>query len=331
MKALVYTGPERVELRDVADPEPQEGESVLEVEAVGICGSDMHAFLGHDARRPAPLVLGHEAAGTVVAGPLKGRRVAVNPLVTCGVCEACLEGRANICPDRQIISMPPREGAFAEKLRMPARNLLEIPSDFPAEKASLAEPVACGWHAVRLAGKAGARPLTQARAVVLGGGAIGLGAALVLAHQGVPEIFIAETNPIRHDMLCAAGPFTVYDPRADSGLAEGSVDLVVDAFGGTATRKAASALARAGGVIVHIGLAEADGGLDVRRMTLQEITFIGTYTYTVDDYRETLAAIVAGDLGPLDWIESRPLAAGSEAFADFLQGRTAAAKIVLRP
>lgn len=331
MKALVYTAPERVELRDVPDPEPEGDESVLEVEAVGICGSDMHAYLGHDRRRPAPLVLGHEAAGTVVAGPLKGRRVAVNPLVTCGVCEACVEGRANICADRQIISMPPREGAFAEKLRMPGRNLLEIPPDFPAEKASLAEPIACGWHAVRLAGTASCRPLADARAVVLGGGAIGLGAALVLAHREVPEIFIAETNPIRHDTLRQAGPFTVYDPRSDTGPAPGSADIVVDAFGGSATRKAASVLARPGGVIVHIGLAEPEGGLDVRRMTLQEITFIGTYTYSVDDYRETLAAIVSGGLGQLGWIESRPLAAGSEAFADFLQGRTAAAKIVLLP
>ena len=331
MKALVYTGAERVELRDVPDPEPGEGQSVLEVEAVGICGSDMHAFLGHDERRPPPLVLGHEAAGTVVAGPLQGRRVAVNPLVTCGVCAACRAGRTNICADRQIISMPPREGAFAEKLGMPVRNLLEIPADFPAEKAALAEPIACGWHAVRLAAPVAGRPLAEARAAVLGGGAIGLGAALVLAHRGVPEIFIAETNPLRHETLRAAGPFTVYDPRTDAGPAPGSVDLTVDAFGGAATRQAASALARPGGVIVHIGLAEAEGGLEIRHMTLQEITFIGTYTYSESDYRETLAAIVAGHLGPLDWTESRPLAAGPEALADALQGRTAAAKIVLRP
>jgi threonine dehydrogenase-like Zn-dependent dehydrogenase len=90
------------------------GECLVRVEAVGICGSDMHAYLGHDERRPAPLILGHEAAGVVVDGPLQGKRVTVNPLATCGKCRACLSGRNNLCPNRQILSMVPRQGAFAE-------------------------------------------------------------------------------------------------------------------------------------------------------------------------------------------------------------------------
>jgi L-gulonate 5-dehydrogenase len=89
---------------------------LLSVEAVGICGSDMHAFLGHDERRPAPLILGHEAAGRMA----DGTRVVVNPLVTCGDAPPAGTGRDNICANRQIISMPPREGAFAERLAMPS-------------------------------------------------------------------------------------------------------------------------------------------------------------------------------------------------------------------
>ena len=108
MKALVYTGPNALEMREVPDPAPKADEALLRVESVGLCGSDIHAYLGHDERRPAPLILGHEAAGTIMAGPGKGDRVTVNPLVTCGTCEACLAGRDNLCPDRQIISMPPR-------------------------------------------------------------------------------------------------------------------------------------------------------------------------------------------------------------------------------
>ena len=331
MKALVYTGPKSVSVQDVPDPVPADGEALLQVEAVGICGSDMHAFLGHDERRPAPLVLGHEAAGTVLAGPGEGSRVAVNPLVTCGRCEDCLEGRTNLCPAREIISMPPREGAFAGLLRMPVQNLHAIPSDYPAEHAALAEPIACGWHAVNLAEKASRRPLAASRAVVLGGGAIGLGAALVLAAHGTAEIAIAETNEIRHETLRRAGPFTLYDPRSDAGPEAGSADIVVDAFGGAATRKAASALVRPGGVIMHIGLAEGEGGLDIRRMTLQEVTFIGTYTYTANDYRETLEAMIAGRLGSLDWAEIRSLEDGPKAFADILSGAAAAPKIVLKP
>ena len=116
MKALVYTGPKHVELRDFPDPAPVEGEALVRIEAVGICGSDMHAFLGHDERRPAPLILGHEAAGTVLSGALEGQRVTVNPLVTCGTCADCKASRDNLCRTRQIISMPPREGAFAAML-----------------------------------------------------------------------------------------------------------------------------------------------------------------------------------------------------------------------
>ena len=119
MKALVYTGPENLEFIEVSDPTPSEGEVVVKIDSVGICGSDMHAFLGHDERRPAPLILGHEVSGTIVDGEQNGRRVTLNPLVTCGVCPACVSGRDNLCPQRQIISMAPRPGAFAEYVAMP--------------------------------------------------------------------------------------------------------------------------------------------------------------------------------------------------------------------
>ena len=107
MKALVYTGVETLTYQDVPEPTVSAGQSLIRIDASGICGSDMHAFLGHDDRRPAPLILGHEAAGVVVGGPTDGRRVTINPLVSCGPCKACASGRDNLCPDRRIISMPP--------------------------------------------------------------------------------------------------------------------------------------------------------------------------------------------------------------------------------
>ena len=328
MKALVYTAPEALELRDAPDPVRGQGEALITVDHVGICGSDMHAFLGHDERRPAPLILGHEAAGTVIAGPGKGGRVTVNPLVTCGTCEDCRAGRENLCAKRQIISMPPREGAFAERLAMPSGNLVAIPDGIPTEKAALAEPIACGWHAVRLARGALKRPIEDARCLVLGGGAIGLGAALVLAAQGAPQIWLAETNPMRRAIVAKAGDFRVFDP---AGQGPEAVDLVIDGVGFAATRAAASAAVRPGGVILHIGLGSAEGGLDIRRMTLQEITFIGTYTYSAADFRATAEAIFDGRLGALDWPEIRPLSEGAGAFADIKAGRAAAPKIILKP
>ena len=326
MKALVYTGVETLEYRDVADPVAAPDAHLIRIDSVGICGSDMHAFLGHDPRRPAPLILGHEGAGTIIGGLLDGERVTINPLVTCGTCPACLSGRDNLCPTRQIISMPPREGAFAEYVTMPEANLVIVPKGISFEKAALAEPIACGWHAVRL-GKVTMAGAGET-ALVIGGGAIGVGAALSLIAQGITDVTLSEPNDVRRSYLEKAVDFKVISPDQ---LGDEMFDMVVDGVGFDATRATASAHARPGGVILHIGLGGGTAGLDIRRMTLQEITFTGTYTYTAQDFRDTAAAIFDGRLGPLDWTETRTLADGAAAFADIRSGSTAAPKIILKP
>lgn len=323
MKALVYDGVETLVFREVADPVVAQGEHLIRVEAVGICGSDMHAYLGHDARRPAPLILGHEAAGIIVSGSMKGRRVTVNPLVTCGTCPACTNRRENLCPQRQIISMMPREGAFAQYIAMPTCNLVTVPDDVPFSRAALAEPLAVSWHAVRLALEALHHDAERC-ALVIGGGAIGLAAALALRAMGLSDVTIAEPNEARRAFLQGLGEHVV-------AAAEGQFAVVIDAVGYSATRAAASACAQAGGVIAHVGLGEDAGGLDVRRMTLQEITFIGTYTYTAQDFRDTAEAIFDGRLGALDWCDHRPLSQGADAFAALRAGKVAAPKIILDP
>lgn len=330
MKALVYIGPEQIDFRDEPDPSPGDGEAVVKVEAVGICGSDMHAYRGHDERRPPPLILGHEACGIVQDGEFAGKRVTLNPLVTCGTCEACRAGRTNLCADREIISMPPRQGAFAEYLRIPERNMIELPGGMDPTIAALSEPVATAWHAVAVGESHVWQTPGTTRALVIGGGAVGLSAALILRSRGYCEVRVAETNPLRRETAAREKYLTIIDPTVEP-VEENTFDLIVDAVGGVETRATASVSIKPGGVIVHIGLLEAEGGLDVRKMTLQEITFIGTYTYTMADFRDTVAALDAGVLGGLNWIEKRPLAQGASAFRDLLEGRAGAAKIILMP
>lgn len=327
MKALVYTGPETLVIQDVPEPVPATNEQLIKVLSVGVCGSDMHAYLGHDDRRPAPLILGHEAAGVIVGGARDGIRVTINPLITCGTCAACLKGQDNLCPDRSIISMPPREGAFAQFVAMRDENLVVVPDSVSLDAASLAEPIACGWHTVRLAKKA--LDGDVANALVIGGGAIGLGAALSLKAQGVKHVTIIEPNTLRQDVLRNQCHQTVIAP--DQLAHDAQFDVVIDGVGYAGTREMATKHTRPGGVIGHIGLGEAIGGLDVRRMTLQEITFIGTYTYTAQDFRDTAAAIFDGRLGDLDWTEQRALSEGPQAFKDIRAGSTAAPKIILNP
>lgn len=331
MKALVYTGTSQLEYRSEPDPIPESGEALIRVQASGICGSDMHAYFGHDERRIAPLILGHEVSGEVISGSQQGSRVVVNPLVTCGTCSYCLSERENLCQQRQIISMQPRQGAFSELLRMPERNLVTIPDDMSFLDAALTEPVATAWHAVMRAQEAAACPLDEANILVLGGGAIGISTALILASFGCTNIVLGETNALRRETVKKTQVCELYDPINDKGPEDNSFDIVLDAVGGRATRAAASKAVKPGGAIVHIGLMDSNDGLDIRKFTLQEITFSGCYTYTMKDFRDTVDALYSGKLGDLNWIEQRPLSEGSNAFLDLSQGKTAAAKIILIP
>jgi alcohol dehydrogenase len=330
VKALVYTAPNRIELREEPPPPLAPEEVVLRVEAVGICGSDMHAYHGHDPRRVPPLVLGHEFAGTIVEGPGRGRRVTGNPLITCGVCEFCVQGRNNLCADRTMVGMT-RPGAFAEYLAIPVGSLIEIPPEMDPVVAALTEPAATALHALNLVMRAAVRPLPECSVLVIGGGAVGLLSALLARSYGVRRLTVAETNPLRRASAERAVGCAVHDPRAGGGPAEAAADVVIDAVGAKATRAAAFAAVKPGGVIMHIGLQDWASEIDMRKLTLAEVTLIGTYTYTTPDLRATVAALAAGVFGDLGWVETRPLADGARAFDDLDRGRTAAAKIVLRP
>jgi 2-desacetyl-2-hydroxyethyl bacteriochlorophyllide A dehydrogenase len=328
MKALVYTANEEMTYRDEPEPAAQPGDALVGIEAVGICGSDMHAYLGHDERRVPPLILGHEAVGTVLEGDGTGRRVVLNPLITCGVCDDCLGGRQNLCSRRDLIGMY-RAGAFAEKIAIPERNLITVPDDMPGAHAALTEPGATGLHAVLLAERVASRPLSESRALVIGAGSVGLLTALILRDKGVEEIVVAETNPLRRQLVGQYCDFTLLDPRNEE-IQPQYFDCVFDAVGGAVTREQAVLACRSGGVIVHIGLMDNKGTMDVRSMTLREITFIGTYTYTPVDLRVTLRKLYSGALGDLGWVEQRPLADGARAFDELLKGDCAAPKIVLQ-
>jgi alcohol dehydrogenase len=330
MKALVYTAPEELTYRDEPAPAAADGEVVLRIEAVGICGSDMHAYHGHDPRRVPPLILGHEFCGTIVAGPGRGLRTTGNPLIACGVCEFCAQGRNNLCANRTMVGMT-RAGAYAELMSIPAKSLIEVPQEMAPVKVALVEPAATALHALDLAARASVRPLPECALLVIGGGAIGMLAALLARSYGVRRLTAAETNALRRASVDRAVGCATYDPRAGGAPADGTIDVVVDAVGSKATRAAAFAAVKPGGVVLHIGLQDWASEIDMRKLTLAEVTLIGTYTYTTADLRATVAALHGGVFGDLAWVEERPLADGAAAFRDLAAGRAAAAKIVLRP
>jgi len=330
MKALVYTNPYEVTFRDEPDPVLVANEVVLRIDAVGICGSDMHAYHGHDPRRAPPLILGHELAGTVIAGHDIGRRYTANPLITCGVCEYCVQGRNNLCANRAMVGMT-RPGAFAERMSIPSSSLIEIPQDMSAVMAALTEPAATALHALNLSMRAMPRPLPESNLLIIGGGAIGMLAALLARSYGCSDVHVAETNALRRASLDKHAGCHAFDPIAEKSVADNSADLVIDAVGAKVTRDAAFAAVKPGGVIMHVGLQDWATEIDMRKLTLAEITLLGTYTYTTADLRATVAALQRGAFGDLAWVERRPLADGARAFRDLHLGKSASAKIVLHP
>lgn len=328
MKAIVYLGKARMELQDVPDPVPGEGEVLLQVKACGICGSDMHGYHGHDPRRVPPMIMGHEAAGIVRGGKLDGRRVALNPFLSCGHCTNCVSGAPQLCESQRNIGLPPHDGAFAELVAVPQGNLEPIPDDLPFEAAALAEPLAVAVHAVVVGRRAFTGSLTTANVAVIGGGAIGLATALVLVTEGAREVLLVETNPARRATASAASE-RIRAVAAEDEPAPGSFDMIFDAVGAGATREMAFRMARRGGVIVHSGLLPGSEGVDVRALTLRELSFLGAYCYSIRDFRHAIELLASGALGPLGWVETRAMADGGQAFADIDAGRVAAAKIIL--
>ena len=325
MKALVYTGTMQTEIQELPQTKAKDGHVIIDVHQCGVCGSDMHAWHGHDERRIPPLILGHEAVGIAQTGRYAGQRVVLNPLMSCGECPSCVSGKEHLCPERELLGMR-IPGAFAEQVAIKEDNLTPISDGLKDTDAALAEPLACAVNAVQLAVNHIAD--TGAKIHILGGGAIGLLSAFVFLAKGFKDISIAETNALRRTVLEKAGNFKAYDPLNQIPDA-GDIDIILDAVGSGRTRATASQIVRPGGVISHIGLQDSEPGLDTRRLTLQQILFTGSYCYSKTEFAEAVALLEKGLISTADWVEVRDLEQGGSAFEDIHNGK-ALPKIILQ-
>ena len=218
-----------------------------------------------------------------------------------------------------------RLGAYAEYMSIPAASLIAIPQQMPARVAALTEPAATAWHAINLSMRSLHRPLHGCRVLVIGGDATGTLAALLLKQLGVQRLAVTELNPLR-----PAVGYEVIDPRAQP-LAEAHYGHGMDAVGSKLTRQQAFAAIKPGGVIMQVSLQNWASEIDMRKLTLAEITLLGICTYTTADLRATVDALHWAQFGDLDWVEDHALADRPQAFVDFDGGHSGSAKIVLRP
>ena len=310
MRALVFTEPGRVVLRDEPAPVAAGDEVVLVVRSAGICGSELHGFRSVGMRKP-PLVMGHEFAGTTP----EGRRVVVNPLASCGRCPACSGGQPQLCPERSLIGVH-RPGGFAEQVAVPVAALHEIPDAMGWTQAALVEPLANGVHAWGLAGT------PPRRCAVIGAGAIGLVCMLVARHAGCDEVVVADPSPQRRRVAESLGARTT-----DALEPQGSFDTVFDAVGLPVTRAASTAALRAGGTAVWLGLADSDARFDGNDLVRAEKRVLGSFAYTDAEFARALQ--IAGELD-LGWATDVPFEAAEPMFMDLAGGRTDVVKAVLR-
>tara|TARA_B100000131_G_scaffold278288_1_gene282668 strand:+ start:1080 stop:2084 length:1005 start_codon:yes stop_codon:yes gene_type:complete len=332
MQALVYTDIQKLIYREEKNPKLLNGESIIKVSASGICGSDMHAYHGNDNRRIPPLILGHEVSGVINKGKDIGKKVVLNPLITCGTCNYCTNKREHLCPKRIILGMNrpiERQGGFAEFVSIPDKNIYELPKKLDMKEAPIAEPCAVALHAVELGEKELSGELNDSSALVIGAGAIGLLCGLILSKvKKCKKITIIEPNDNRLKESLKYLDADGLKPSSKSIFLD-HFDIVFDTVGLEATRKQAIKSIKPGGIIIHIGLTQPSGNFDFRKTTLQEITFIGTYCYTNRDFEKTLNILNNKEIGDLGWIQYRDLKEGASAFKEIHDGKCTAPKIIL--
>jgi len=332
MQALVYTDTQTLIYKEEKNPNLKNGESIIKVFASGICGSDMHAYHGKDNRRIPPLILGHEVSGTIDKGKEIGKKVVLNPLITCGLCDYCKNKREHLCLKRIILGMNrpiERQGGFAEYVSIPDKNIYELPKNLNMKEAPIAEPCAVALHAVELGEKNLFKPINESKALVIGAGAIGLLCGLIVSKlKNCKDIIIVEPNDKRLKESLKHLDADGFKPNSKNLYAD-SFDIVFDTVGLEATRKQAIHSVKPGGIIIHIGLTQPSGTFDFRKTTLQEITFIGTYCYTNNDFEKTLNILNNKQIGNLEWIEYRKLQDGPLAFKEIHNGSCSSPKIIL--
>jgi threonine dehydrogenase-like Zn-dependent dehydrogenase len=342
MDALVWTAPSRMEMQTMRVPQAAGDDVLIEVAAVGICGSELSGYLGHNSLRVPPLVMGHEFSGRIVwagAGtladgtvPVAGQRVTVNPLIACAECALCQAGLPNLCQRRRIVGAH-RAGAFARYVAVPATQCWPLADAVNNIAGALVEPLACAVRAVRHAQWQGAGPL-----LILGAGTIGLCALAVARAENGGAIVVSDVVETRLDLARAWGATSAVNGRAPdiqeqlrAALPAGAC-CVIDAVGSNATRSLALQLVRPGGRIIYIGLHDEASPLAANYLVRQEITVQGSFSYTYADFAASIALLEAGVVMPSPaWIEERPLAEGAAAFAGLLDGTIRIPKIVLIP
>ena len=307
MKSLLLSEYSHLEIADLPLPAVGRGEVLVRVEACGICGSDVHGFDGSTGRRIPPIVMGHEAAGTVetvgegVTKYKKGDRVTFDSTIYCGECQYCKRGQINLCDNREVIGVScgdyRRHGAFAEYVVVPERIMYPLPGDFSFNEAAMLEAVSVAMHGVKVSQLEGGET-----ALVIGAGMIGLLTLQAARAAGCARVFIADVDATRlelarkigaHEVLHCSGAELVTEVMRLTG--GNGVDVALEAVGRNETVAGAIDCTRKGGKVTLIGNIMPEVTLPLQKVVVKQLRLQGSCASS-GEYPEAIELIANGKI-----------------------------------
>ncbi|KAF2762302.1 GroES-like protein [Pseudovirgaria hyperparasitica] len=316
MKAVRFHGKEDIRIDTIPVPQVNKGQVKVKPIWCGICGSDLHEFLGGPGLCPTtphpitgetvPLTFGHEFSGIVeeVADDVTefkiGDRVCVQPIIYDGTCGACKAGYINCCYSNGFVGLSGWGGGLSEHIVLPKSCCYKLPDNVSLEVGALIEPLAVGWHAVELS------PYKDNdSALVLGGGPIGLAVIQALKAKGCKNVIVSEVSSRRKDFARHFGADHILDPTKEDivqrcrDLTDGwGVHVAYDCAGVQAAFKQGVLAVRARGTIVNIAIWEKDATITPNDFCFKERSYMGIATYEGGDFQLVLNAISEGRMNP---------------------------------
>ncbi|MGA2098084.1 MAG: galactitol-1-phosphate 5-dehydrogenase [Candidatus Acidiferrum sp.] len=342
MKALLLSEYKHLAVAEIPEPAPGPGEVLVRVAACGICGSDVHGYDGSSGRRIPPIVMGHEAAGTIAAlgdgvdSFAVGDRVTFDSTVYCGACGNCRRGDVNLCDHRQVLGVScgdyRRAGAFAEYVAVPARILYRLPDMLSFAEAAMLEAVSVALHGVALA-----EILTDSTALVVGAGMIGLLTLQALRAAGCARVFVTDLDYTRLKLARETGDAEVLSSEKDIvpeilQLTGGvGVDVAIEAVGRNETVKASIDSVRKGGTVVLVGNISPEVTLPLQQVVTRQIRLQGSCG-SAGEYTQAIALIANGAIQVKPLITAMaPLEDGPRWFERLYAGEPNLMKVILTP
>lgn len=304
MTQAVMTGPDKIEFREVATPEPAEHEVLVHMAYVGVCGSDIHVAIGKHPYVDYPLVQGHEVSGRVVQVGAKVTDIAVGDLVTiepqvfCGTCYPCTHGLYNICNNLKVMGFQ-TTGAASDYFAVDRKHIVKLPADMDLRYGAMIEPLSVGVRAVYKYGD-----ITDKQVLVIGAGPIGNLVAQTAKALGASAVMISDVNEFRLQKARESGidyPVNVAKESLDDAIvehfgAERRADVIFECAGVQAAIDSAVKMARKGSDIIVVAVYEGTPQVDMAYVNEAELRLIGTARYNIDDFAVAIDLVGAGKI-----------------------------------